>query len=286
MAENADYSPLPTGPSGHPFDQVISGINTDVKVGDIVYHVQTEDKGLKSRLLLSLVYDKGTILASKRVSYDDVLNGDFDEKKLADHLNRQHQLICAALSAGRIEQLKAMTGKARAGATKTASTAARKGTDPVPADTAAAPTPKRSRRAPITQELVLEAVEIVPDDELILGADAVAVVTEMPKADHASNNKIHIDLMGETKFKGGDKKTLTVRVSRGTQRVVVPSAEVMVKVLGSTFRPVLFHGRSDSEGLSKFHLQLPKFETGRAAVLVRVIVAGQEHELRRAVTPG
>ena len=45
---------------------MISGFNTDVEFGGVVYHVQTEDKGLKSRLFVSLVYDHGTILASKR----------------------------------------------------------------------------------------------------------------------------------------------------------------------------------------------------------------------------
>ena len=279
---------------------MISGINTDVKVGDVVYHVQTEDKGLKSRLLLSLVYDKGTILASKRVSYDDVLKGaDFDEKKLADHLNRQHQLICAAVSSGRIEQLKAMTGKARADAAKSSPKPVEQEQAAVQgvASGTAAPTARNTR--PETgipqppdpgkdehQELLIEAFEILEDDDLILEPDAVAVVNELPQQPAPANNKISIEIVGETKFKGGDRKTLTVRVSRGSEGTEVAGAEIMIKVLGSSFRPVIFHSRSNSNGLAKVHLQLPKFDSGRAALLVRVIAAGEELELRRIVTPG
>jgi hypothetical protein len=58
---------------------VITGFNTDVEHGGIVYHVQTEDKGLASPLLLTLVYTGGTILASKRVAYDELIAEGFDE---------------------------------------------------------------------------------------------------------------------------------------------------------------------------------------------------------------
>ena len=88
---------------------MITGFNTDVEHEGVVYHVQTEDKGLKSPLLLSLVYVGGTILASKRSPYDDLIASGFDEKALAERLQRQHKLICAAIRAGRIEDLKRQT---------------------------------------------------------------------------------------------------------------------------------------------------------------------------------
>lgn len=90
---------------------MITGFNTDINYEGITYHVQTEDKGLATPLILSLVYDGGTILASKRSPYDDLLAGEFDEKILTDRLQRQHKLICAAVQAGRIEDLKRMTMK-------------------------------------------------------------------------------------------------------------------------------------------------------------------------------
>jgi len=48
---------------------VITGYNTDVEHDGVVYHVQTEDKGLETPFILSLVYSGGAILASKRSRY-------------------------------------------------------------------------------------------------------------------------------------------------------------------------------------------------------------------------
>ena len=52
-----------------PLNIVITGFNTDIEHDGVVYHVQTEDKGLDSPIILSLVYSGGTILASKRSPY-------------------------------------------------------------------------------------------------------------------------------------------------------------------------------------------------------------------------
>ena len=87
---------------------MITGFNTDVEHDGVVYHVQTEDKGLDSPLILSLVYSGGAILASKRSPYEDLIAAGFDEVALAQRLKRQHRLICAAINAGRIDELKRM----------------------------------------------------------------------------------------------------------------------------------------------------------------------------------
>ncbi|HEX8473595.1 MAG TPA: hypothetical protein VF666_06150 [Pyrinomonadaceae bacterium] len=92
---------------------MITGFNTDVEHAGTTYHVQTEDKGLKTPLILSLVYVGGTILASKRTSYQDLIEGGFEETTLVERLQRQHKLLCAAIRAGRIEDLKRMSADAR-----------------------------------------------------------------------------------------------------------------------------------------------------------------------------
>ncbi len=93
---------------------MITGFNTDIEHAGVVYHVQTEDKGLDSPLILSLVYAGGTILASKRTPYEDLIAEGFNEDVLAERLKRQHRLICAAINAGRIEDLKQMGARAKA----------------------------------------------------------------------------------------------------------------------------------------------------------------------------
>ena len=52
---------------------MITGYNTDVRHNEVVFHVQTEDKGLGNPCIESLVYVGGQVLASKRASYAEML---------------------------------------------------------------------------------------------------------------------------------------------------------------------------------------------------------------------
>ena len=88
---------------------MITGFNTDIEHDGVVYHVQTEDKGLDTPIILSLVYTGGTILASKRAPYQDLIAEGFSDEVLAERLKRQHKLICAAIHSGRIDDLKKMS---------------------------------------------------------------------------------------------------------------------------------------------------------------------------------
>src|SRR5437660_1396788 len=59
-------------------------------------------------MILTLLYVGGAILASKRTPYEDLVASGFNEDVLRKRLERQHKLICAAVHAGRIEELKRM----------------------------------------------------------------------------------------------------------------------------------------------------------------------------------
>ncbi len=287
---------------------MISGFNTDIEFNGTVYHVQTEDKGLSKRLIMSLVYDKGTILASKRVSYEDLSTANFNEKELSKRLGHQHKLICAAVRAGRIDELKDMTAKSAAVGVKARAeptTSIIESLIPAPlvqlapaarVETSISRPPInitivesdqiiQMPPEPFAHETVIEAVHVI-EEEYILSAEAVEVVSELSGQERPSNSKLSLELLGDTRFRGGDRRTVNIMICRGTQRKVVADAQIMIKVLGSAFRPLIFHDKSDSNGLAKVHLQLPHFQTGRAALLVRAMTGGEEVELRRAVTPG
>ncbi len=291
---------------------MISGFNTDIEYQGIVYHVQTEDKGAPSRMIMTLVYDKGTILASKRSIYEDLEVVDYDEKEVTERLSRQHKLMCAAVKAGRISELVEMTRAASSGAKQKTDDAKSVQEIVVPTVPALPVIPSTPVREPVVpsvplrigmvetekvirvipddmfeEELVIDAVHIIEDDEIeILPADAVAVVSELSGLERPSNQKLSLELLSDSKFKGGDRRTVSIMICRGTDRRVVTDAQIMIKVLGSTFRPVIFHAKTDSNGLARVHLQLPHFQAGRAALLIRAIANGEEIELRRVVTPG
>ena len=76
---------------------------------------------------------------------------------------------------------------------------------------------------------------------------------------------------------------MSILVHRGDQENGMNGAQVMVKVLGAAFRPLIFHGKTDANGIAKVHLQMPLFKQGRAAILIKAMSEGEETELRRTI---
>jgi hypothetical protein len=138
---------------------VITGFNTDIKFEGKTYHVQTEDKGLETPLILSLVYDRGTILASKRSRYEDLIETGFDENILNQRLQKQHKLICAAIKVGRIDDLIKMTAKSSDAAKKLPKTELKVELEPI----SSIPKP-----AKIIEKIETKASEIVQKPKLDL----------------------------------------------------------------------------------------------------------------------
>ncbi len=120
----------------------------------------------------------------------------------------------------------------------------------------------------------------------MLPDEAVEVLGETTIPDRTVNNNLSIEILGDMRFKGGERSTIWFMVCRGSHRKVVAGAQVMVKILGSSFRPVIFHASTDRNGLANVNLQLPNFKSGRAAFLVRAISDGEEVELRRSMVNG
>jgi hypothetical protein len=291
---------------------VITGFNTDIKFQGKTYHVQTEDKGLETPLILSLVYDRGTILASKRSRYEDLIESGFDEKILNERLQKQHKLICAAIKVGRIEDLIKMTVKSSDSGKKVPNIENGLKPDAKPIQNVAKIDEKSEKAIPkpnlelipnisdiqpsknndssltwkesltIDEEMFFQDVEIIEVEE-ILSAEAVEIIPEITDEVLIHENPLTIKMLNESNFKGGERKTLTILVSNGEP---VEKASVMVKILGSSFRPVIFHAKTDNNGIAVVHAQLPHFKTGRAAILVKASAEGEDVELRRSISQG
>lgn len=274
---------------------MITGFNTDVEYNGKTYHVQTEDKGLETPFILTLVYDGGTILASRRQPYEDLFTGGFSEKDLSARLQRQHSLICAAVTAGRIDDLvasaKANGAKRQNGETvkpkrRTAKLAAdqwRK-RDPLPAVEAAKvkPTNVTPLAVKLDEPPVIEDVTII-DEPVEIPDEAVEIVSDMAGTERPGHNRLCLEFVNETAFRSGERKSVTFMLSRGNERKVVGNAKILVKILGSNIRPQIFHSITDQNGLARMDLEVPEFSGGRAAFLVRAAVGGDEVELRRAI---
>lgn len=327
---------------------MITGFNTDIEYEGVIYHVQTEDKGLDTPLILSLVYDRGTILASKRSPYEDLLNN-FDEKVLIERLQKQHKLICAAIRGGRIEDLKRMT--MRESASKKKGLIAQREIKTRPPEVAppvekisppivekvavSEKIPVKKEEIPLPQvlhladerfqeikqpetalpadspkfleleeetpalkheenwdvpislsvnDLIIDEIDVI-EEVTILPAEAVEIITDFSKHDEPANDKLLVELLSEAAFKAGENKTISVLVSRGTAENTIAGSSVMVKILGSNFRPLIFHAKTDSNGVAIVQLHLPNFSRGRAAIMIKAISGNDEAEIRRIIQP-
>lgn len=82
---------------------MLFGHNTNVKVGEITYHVQTEDRGTASALIDTTVYFKGRILQRRTNNYFDLLPLDADrEATLQLRLDTQHRAVIEDVRGGAI----------------------------------------------------------------------------------------------------------------------------------------------------------------------------------------
>ncbi|MDA8241787.1 MAG: hypothetical protein M0Z67_15655 [Nitrospiraceae bacterium] len=79
---------------------MLVGYNTNVPYKGKLYHVQTEDNGLKNPLVITLLYYKGTILASKKSSYADLISSPDYKEKVRELMKEQHKAMMKELIRG------------------------------------------------------------------------------------------------------------------------------------------------------------------------------------------
>jgi hypothetical protein len=81
-----------------------SGFNTDIKVGEQVFHVQTEDRGPSHPAIDTLVYQSGRILHRKSSHYEDFAGSpSFTPELLHQRVQDQHRAVIEALRSGALE---------------------------------------------------------------------------------------------------------------------------------------------------------------------------------------
>jgi hypothetical protein len=275
---------------------VITGFNTDVEHDGVVYHVQTEDKGLDSPMILSLVYVGGAILASKRSPYEDLIATGFSDEALSERLKRQHRLICAAILSGRLNELKKM------GAREVASVSESELVPPVAG--VAVPEVDVAGIAGETSTGTEIRPDEISDPAMAGSAESGSFASDMtaqPSADsgygvgeqsHSGQDAkgeegLVVVLLDEREFSSGDAPTLRVRVSKriGEDEKPLGNVIVSVKILGTTFRPLIFSLKTQRDGTAEVSTEIPHFTSGRAAVLIRAVALGSAAELRRVIHP-
>ncbi|MCI0490398.1 MAG: hypothetical protein L0229_27710 [Blastocatellia bacterium] len=264
---------------------MVTGFNTDVQYDGRTYHVQTEDNGHENPYFESLIYVGGTIIAKKRTSYNEQLRQGATEDTIASLIKRQHQVVIAAIKAGRVEDLVRHSANELNSGMKPVIKVVQPQAQPqnnddapekevaIPAATARPPARPTD---PLHAHVTLSDVPTAPSNGPAAppgaartikspGLDLNEVISDYLKR---SSERARLDLKVLTPrvFTSGKSISLNIQVSYAMR----PEAEavVTVKVIGTAFRPLVFMGRAGKDGIASFSFTLPAFTTGTAAIVI------------------
>ena len=84
---------------------MIFGFNSNVRVGEATYHVQTEDRGPAHPFVDTVVYLSGRVVYKRSTSYEKIARGAVEKNLtqwLRDRISQQHREVIAELEAGKL----------------------------------------------------------------------------------------------------------------------------------------------------------------------------------------
>ncbi len=223
---------------------MITGYNTDVRHRGEVFHVQTEDKGLETAWIESLVYAGGQILARKRSSYKTLLDEGRGKAAISELMDRQHRLVIAEIRRGRFDpHLAGMESGAQG--PKQASTVVAEAA--ALAEQAAAPAgPPPAEAGPTLDQVILDYLNSEAEQEQLV---------------------LVMDVDDELGL--GRTARLTLRTKSSVSSLPVAGAEVAVRMISTVGEPAtLGGGKTTGEGALELTVSIPALQQGTAALIV------------------
>ncbi|HVS00580.1 MAG TPA: hypothetical protein VMW27_28420 [Thermoanaerobaculia bacterium] len=266
---------------------MITGYNTDVRHKEVVFHVQTEDKGASNPFIESLVYVGGQVLASKRASYASLLEEGKEKEDIVALMDHQHRTMIAAIRHGKLDDKLAALLAGR----QTGQHAAPLASGPVPVpppipapapppvlvpvpSPAAVPPPSLSDSASLFSTPAPGARPAAADRTL----DQVILEYLTSEADQ---EQLVLLLDGEQELAMGRRAALTLRTSSSKSGRPVSGAQITVKMISTVAEPsVLATGRTDDDGQLPLLLQIPQLGRGTAALIITAVSAIGRAELK------
>jgi len=234
---------------------MITGYNTDVRHNDVVFHVQTEDKGTDNPFIESLVYVGGQVLAAKRASYANLLANGTQDKAVVELMERQHRTVIAAIKNGRFdEKLDDRMGAKEATAAS-----------PSQAGQAGAPTKTSQVAAPADLPSPAAAER---DEEPITERTLDQVILEY-LTNEADQEQLLLTVDSDTQFVLGEATAIALRTTSSKSGQPVPGARVQVRMISTVADPrVLAAGETDGDGELGLSFNIPSLDRGTAALII------------------
>ena len=236
---------------------MITGFNTDIKHGDRVFHVQTEDKGEDNPFVESLVYVGGEIIASKKTPYGDAITRGGGTAAVQEMMESQHRKMIAAVQRGRFDT----TSGAPARPLKDESFETSLPPPGAPADIpSGAVVVDRAARG---DEKTL--------DQVILDYLASEV----------SQEHLDLTLYSSPEFYLGEPVEIRVKAETSLSRRPIIGAAILVKVISTVDKPaVVFQGKTASDGSCIAHCKLPDYRNGNAALIIQATSDAGSNEIK------
>jgi hypothetical protein len=234
---------------------LITGFNTDIKHGNLVFHVQTEDKGAENPFVESLVYVGGEIVGSKKTPYEESTR-EGGLAAIQELMETQHRKMIAAVQRGRFDS-----------------------------DTKNAPPREKSDSFDLPPPSSL-GVEIPP---------GVVVVDKATKADEKTLDQVildylasevsqeHLDLTlySTPDFYLGETVEMRLKAETSLSRRPIIGAAILVKVISTVDKPVIvYQGKTTADGSCTATCKLPKYKSGNAALIIQATSDAGNSEIK------
>ena len=224
---------------------MITGYNTDVRYNDVVFHVQTEDKGQGNPCIESLVYVGGQVLATRRSSYTDLLEAGQGDKAVLARMEKQHRAMIAAIRRGKLDGRMAEVMGDRTSAGNLAAAAAGSAAVAVPVPPPSVPAFADDGDRTLDQVILDYLSSEADQEQLVLAVD------------------------GEPQLRVGSPVTVRLHASSSKSGSPVAGAEVVVRMISTVAEPrTLTSGSTDGDGRLALSFQIPDLGRGTSALII------------------
>jgi len=84
--------------------KMVGGFNHNFSYKGAVYHIQSEDGGLRNPVIVTHLYRGGTILVSRKIYYADIIRVDNLAQVVEELMKDQHKAMLRSLKNGEFDE--------------------------------------------------------------------------------------------------------------------------------------------------------------------------------------
>jgi hypothetical protein len=255
---------------------MLTGYNTDIRHGEVVLHVQTEDKGRENPAIETVIYLKGQVLATRRTAYAKLIEEGKGEREVASLMEQQHRTLLAAIRGGRFDQKIGEALGQHGTRTDPASDGRSPGRGAGPATPPPAPLPEGAARSgppslppavpprdplPVT---TLKAAALAEEQ----GPTLDQVILEYLETE-AEQDHLVLVLDGPEELRPGRLNQLTLRAFSSKSGEPLAGVQIAVRMLSTLSDPrTLFAAETGAEGSIALEIEIPPVSGGSAALII------------------